>query len=79
MDNCQTIRNNKVILLLFNKLYILRIKTIIMNHDEPQFEKKLKFSVVEKCPRCGQLSLSFKESKICCSNCGYEEKVPTIR
>ena len=51
-----------------------------MNHDEPKFEKKIpKFSVVQKCPKCMQLSLSFKENKISCNNCGYEEKVPIIR
>ena len=51
-----------------------------MNHDEPNFDRKVqKFSVVQKCPRCGQISLSFKEKKIICSNCDYEQKVPTIR
>ena len=51
-----------------------------MNHDEPDFEEKLqKFSVVKACPRCNQLSLSFKHNFIVCTNCGYEEKVPTIR
>jgi len=51
-----------------------------MNHDEPNFNKKIgKFSVVQECPKCGQLALSFKESKIICSNCGYEEKIPTVR
>ena len=51
-----------------------------MNHDEPNFNKKLqKFSVVKKCPGCNQLTLSFKNNSICCTNCGYEEKVPAIR
>ena len=51
-----------------------------MNHDEPKFEEKLqKFSVVQECPRCRKLSLSFRENRILCSNCGYEEKIPAIR
>ena len=53
---------------------------LVMNHDEPEFEKELhKFSVVKICPSCKQLSLSFKDNKICCANCGYEEKVQTIK
>jgi len=51
-----------------------------MNHDEPHFEKKLqRFSVVQKCPRCKKLSLSYKSGLICCENCGYEEKIATIK
>ncbi|MBI2657718.1 hypothetical protein HYX08_03410 [Candidatus Woesearchaeota archaeon] len=51
-----------------------------MNRGGPDFEKNLqKFSVVQECPRCRQLSLSFKQGMIICSNCGYEEKIPAIR
>ncbi|MBI2653297.1 hypothetical protein HYX02_00650 [Candidatus Woesearchaeota archaeon] len=51
----------------------------MMNHDEPHFEKKLhKFSVVKKCPRCNKLSLSYKNGSVCCSSCGYEEKIPAV-
>ncbi|MBI2658865.1 hypothetical protein HYX05_02055 [Candidatus Woesearchaeota archaeon] len=51
-----------------------------MNHDEPEFEKKLrKFSVAKECPRCRQLALSYKNNKICCSSCGYEEDIPSLR
>ena len=50
-----------------------------MNHGNGLKKKLQRFSVVQKCPRCGQLSLSFRENKICCSNCGYEERVPTVR
>ena len=51
-----------------------------MSHDEPEFEKKLrKFSVAKQCPKCRQLALSYKNSKICCSSCGYEEDIPSIR
>ncbi len=51
-----------------------------MNHDEPDFEKKLqKFSVVKACPKCNQLSLLFKKGSVYCTNCGYEESIPTAR
>ncbi|MBI2542399.1 hypothetical protein HYV80_06860 [Candidatus Woesearchaeota archaeon] len=50
-----------------------------MNHDEPKFEKKLpRFSVVQQCPKCSQLSLSFRGNKIICSNCGYENSIPEV-
>jgi len=47
-----------------------------MNHDGKKIPR---FSVVQECPKCGQLALSFKADKIICSNCGYEQKVPTIK
>jgi ribosomal protein S27AE len=47
-----------------------------MNHDDKKIPK---FSVVQECPKCGQLTLSFKANKIVCSNCGYEENVPAIK
>ena len=51
-----------------------------MNHDDDNFEKKLrKFSVAKQCPRCGQLTLIFENKKICCTNCGYEEQMPALR
>lgn len=51
-----------------------------MNHDDDKFEKKIpKFSVVQECPKCGQLALSFKSGRITCSNCGYEQDVPSIK
>lgn len=51
-----------------------------MNHDDKKFEKNVpKFSVVKECPKCGQLSLSFKSDKIICSSCGYEQSIPAIR
>ena len=51
-----------------------------MNHDEPEFRKKLqKFSLVKQCPMCNQLALTFKNDAVYCSNCGYEEKVPSLR
>ncbi|MBI2558390.1 hypothetical protein HYW20_03630 [Candidatus Woesearchaeota archaeon] len=51
-----------------------------MNRDEPNFEKKLrKFSIVKQCPMCKQLSLSFKNNAVQCSNCGYEQQLPVTR
>ncbi|MBI2101254.1 hypothetical protein J4204_02075 [Candidatus Woesearchaeota archaeon] len=51
-----------------------------MNHDEERFEKKLKkFSVLKQCPRCRQLALAFEGNAVRCSNCGYEEKMPSLR
>ena len=91
VDNCQGIRDYKVIfgflvnfgffLLNHKHLYISNsLKSIIMNHDEPGFEKKLqKFSVVQKCPRCKKLSLSYQNNKIYCPDCGYEEQAPALR
>ncbi|MBI3035296.1 hypothetical protein HYY71_03150 [Candidatus Woesearchaeota archaeon] len=53
---------------------------IVMNHDEQDILKKIeKISVVKQCPGCKQLSLSYKEGKIQCENCGYEEKIPSVR
>lgn len=51
-----------------------------MNHDGEFFRRKMqKLSVVKKCPRCGQLALKSKDGEISCENCGYSEKVPTLR
>ncbi|MEK6892432.1 MAG: hypothetical protein AABX25_04555 [Nanoarchaeota archaeon] len=50
-----------------------------MNPDEDEFEKLRKFSVVNECPRCGHLSLTFKNNMLHCANCGYAEKIPTLR
>ena len=51
-----------------------------MNHDEPDFENELKkFSVVKLCPKCKELSLSFKRGSLICENCGYMEKINTVR
>lgn len=56
------------------------IEAIFMDHDEPEFEKKLrKFSVIKECPKCKQLSLSFRSNSIYCTNCGYEEQLPAMR
>ena len=91
MDNCEGIRGYKVIfLLIIGLIFLLFVfsqclytsadkKIVFMNNDEPDFEKKAqKFSVVEECPKCGHISLSFKENRLYCSNCGYDEKIPAL-
>ena len=51
-----------------------------MNHDGEKFENKIrKFSVVQECPKCGQLSLAFRKGKIVCASCGYNEDIPMVR
>jgi len=49
-----------------------------MNPLEDEFEKLRKFSVVNECPKCGKLALSFKLNMLVCSNCGYSEKILTV-
>ena len=47
--------------------------------DNDDTEKKVrKFSVVKECPKCRQLSLSFKDNKLVCSSCGYNENIPSV-
>ncbi|MBI2655473.1 hypothetical protein HYX06_03560 [Candidatus Woesearchaeota archaeon] len=51
-----------------------------MNHDDEDFENKTrKFSVVQQCPKCGQLSLAFRKGKVFCANCSYNEDIPMLR
>ena len=50
-----------------------------MNHDEEHWRKQFeKFSVAKKCPKCGKLSLIYREGKIICSECGYEQNVAKV-
>jgi len=50
-----------------------------MNNDEENWKKQIeKFKVVQKCPKCGELSLKFMEGKIKCSKCGYEQNIGKI-
>lgn len=50
-----------------------------MNHDEGHWKKQLeKFSLVKKCPKCGKLSLIYRENKIICSECGFEQTVAKV-
>ena len=49
-----------------------------MNHDEEDWKKKLEeVSVVQRCPKCGSLTLSYDKSqnKIKCSKCNYEQNM----
>jgi len=49
-----------------------------MNNDEEDWKKQFeKFKVVQKCPKCGQLALKFVEGKIKCSDCGFEQNIPS--
>ena len=47
-----------------------------MNHDDEYIKKKFEeFSVVKKCPKCGKLSLTYRNNAVYCENCGYEQKI----
>jgi len=51
-----------------------------MNNDEEDWKKQLeKFKVVQKCPKCGELSLTYAGGKIRCSECGYGQDIPNIK
>ncbi len=51
-----------------------------MNHDEEWLRKKFeKVSVVKKCPKCGSLSLTYKEGKLHCSECGFTQNVEKVK
>lgn len=50
-----------------------------MNPDEVDWKRQLEnFKVVQKCPKCGELSLRFVEGKIKCGNCSYEQSIKNI-
>ena len=50
-----------------------------MNPDEEDWKKQFgKFKVVQKCPKCRELSLKFTEGKIKCSKCGFEQNIANI-
>lgn len=38
-----------------------------------------KFKIVQKCPRCRELSLMHENGKIRCSNCGFEQNIGEIQ
>ena len=51
-----------------------------MDHDEEDWKKQIeKFKIVQRCPKCGKLSLKFAEGKIKCSDCGFEQNVGEIK
>jgi len=50
-----------------------------MDPDEENWNKEFeKISVVQKCPKCGEVSLKFLHGKIKCSECSYEQNVGEI-
>ncbi|HJN57348.1 MAG: hypothetical protein QF436_00700 [Candidatus Woesearchaeota archaeon] len=50
-----------------------------MNPNEENWKKELeKFKVVQKCPKCRELSLKYSEGKIKCSNCSFEQNIGSI-
>jgi len=51
-----------------------------MNPDEENWRKEFeKFKVVQRCPKCGEISLKFVEGKIKCSKCSFEQNVGEIK
>ena len=51
-----------------------------MNHDEEDWKKQIgKFKVVQKCPRCNNLSLKYVEGKIKCSDCSFEQNIGEVK
>jgi len=51
-----------------------------MDPNEEDWKKQIeKFKVVQKCPRCGELSLKFTEGKIKCSKCSFEQTIGEIK
>ena len=47
-----------------------------MNHDEEDWKKQLeKFKVVQRCPKCGKLSLKYENGKLKCSDCSFEQNI----
>ncbi|MBW2976725.1 hypothetical protein KY347_04735 [Candidatus Woesearchaeota archaeon] len=50
-----------------------------MDRDEEEWKNQLeKFKVVQKCPKCGELSLKYFEGRIKCTNCGFEQDAKSI-
>ncbi|MBS3132017.1 hypothetical protein J4212_06290 [Candidatus Woesearchaeota archaeon] len=41
-----------------------------------EFEK---FRIIQKCPRCGSLALSFVDGKLLCGECGFEQNIGQIK
>ena len=36
------------------------------------------FQVVQKCPKCGALSLKYRQGKVVCDECGFSETAPEL-
>ena len=49
-----------------------------MNEDEDFMKKFEKVDVLQRCPKCGKISLMFKEGKLMCVNCSYAVDVGSI-
>ena len=50
-----------------------------MNPGDGDWKKQLgKAKVVQKCPRCGELSLKYEKGEIICHECGFEQNVGEI-
>ena len=51
-----------------------------MNPEEGDWKKQFeKFKVVQKCPRCNELSLKYLNGKINCSECGFEQNIGEVK
>ena len=43
------------------------------------FESEIeKYKLIQKCPKCNSLELTFARGALHCGNCGFEQKVPSI-
>ena len=50
-----------------------------MDHDEEDWKEQLeKFKIVQRCPKCGKLSLKFAKGKLKCSSCSFEQNIGEI-
>ena len=49
-----------------------------MSEDEDFMKKFEKIDVLQRCPKCGKISLMYKEGKLECANCTYSHDVGTI-
>ena len=50
-----------------------------MNYDDEWKQEFGKFKVVQKCPRCNNLSLKYVEGKIKCSDCSFEQNIGEVK
>ena len=49
-----------------------------MNNNRNWKERFEKTGIAQKCPKCGNLSLQFREGKLRCSECSFEQPVGEI-
>ena len=63
-----------------DRFIYLSLYYLLMNHEEEDWKRQIeKFKVVQKCPKCNEITLKFIEGKIKCSNCGFEQNVGEIK